>query len=298
MTTPISPTLARARAEFEELIKDVRPDLHRYVAHMIGSVVDAEDVVQEALAKAYYSLTETISESNLRGWLFRIAHNKAIDHLRRYDNKNLEQLNEQFLMAEPDLPLEEQELVAIALSVFVKLAPRQRASVILKDVLGYSLAEISEILNATVPEIKALLHRGRTRLREVATTVEVGMPALDEHEHELLAQYASLFNARDFNAVRAMLAEEVRVDVIDRAKLHGVDDVVNNYFHNYQKTYDWHLSVGVVEGRAAILVHDPNEALERPAYFMLITWEKSLAFRIRDYRYARYVMHDARVAAK
>ena len=105
MTTPISPTLARARAEFEKLIKDFRPDLHRYVAHMIGSVVDAEDVVQEALTKAYYSLTETISESNLRGWLFRIAHNKAIDHLRRYDNKNLEQLDEQLLIAEPDLPL-------------------------------------------------------------------------------------------------------------------------------------------------------------------------------------------------
>ena len=143
MAKPISPTLARARAEFEDLIKDVRPDLHRYIAHMIGSVVDAEDVVQEVLAKAYYSLTKTIAESNLRGWLFRIAHNKAIDHLRRYDNKNVEQLDEQFLIAEPDLPLEKKELVAIALSVFVKLAPRQRASVILKDVLGYSLAEIS-----------------------------------------------------------------------------------------------------------------------------------------------------------
>jgi RNA polymerase sigma-70 factor (ECF subfamily) len=118
MATPISPTLARARAEFENLIKDVRPDLHRYVAHMIGSVVDAEDVVQEALAKAYYSLTETISGSNLRGWLFHIAHNKAIDHLRRYDNKNMEQLDEQLLIAEPDLPLEERELVAIRLKWF------------------------------------------------------------------------------------------------------------------------------------------------------------------------------------
>ena len=298
MTTPISPTLARARAEFEKLIKDVRPDLHRYVAHMIGSVVDAEDVVQEALTKAYYSLTETISESNLRGWLFRIAHNKAIDHLRRYDNKNLEQLDEQLLIAEPDLPLEEKELVAIALSAFVKLAPRQRASVILKDILGYSLAEISEILNATVPEIKALLHRGRTRLRELATSVEVGATDVDEHEQELLARYAALFNARDFDAVRAMLAEEVRVDVIGRAKLHGVDDVVNNYFHNYQRTDDWHLSLGVVEGRSAILVDDPNEASDQPAYFMLITWDKNHASLIRDYRYARYVMPDVKVAAR
>jgi RNA polymerase sigma-70 factor, ECF subfamily len=298
MTTPISPTLASARAEFEKLIKGVRPDLHRYVAHMIGSVVDAEDVVQEVLAKAYYSLTEPISESNLRGWLFRIAHNKAIDHLRRYDNKNIEQLDEQILIAEPDLPLEEKELVAIALAVFVKLAPRQRASVILKDVLGYSLAEISEILNATVPEIKALLHRGRSRLRELATSVEAGTTALDEHERGLLSRYAALFNARDFDTVRAMLAEEVRVDVIGRAKLHGVDDVVNNYFHNYQHTADWLLSPGVIEGRPAILVYDTNEASDQPAYFMLITWDKSQASLIRDYRYARYVMPDTKLAGK
>src|SRR5215475_9652309 len=294
MTTPISPTLARARAEFENLIKDVRPDLHRYVAHMIGSVVDAEDVVQEALAKAYYSLTETISESNLRGWLFRIAHNKAIDHLRRYDNKNMEQLDEQLLTAEPDLPLEERELVSIALSAFVKLAPRQRASVILKDVLGYSLVEISEILNATVPEIKALLHRGRTRLRELAPSVERSPTSLDEHDQRLLAQYAALFNARDFEAVRAMLAEEVRVDVIGRAKLLGVDDVVNNY----QQTDDWHLSPGSIEGRPAIFVYDPKEGSDQPAYFMLITWDKYQASVIRDYRYARYVMPDAKLAAR
>jgi RNA polymerase sigma-70 factor, ECF subfamily len=298
MTMPISPALASARAEFEKLIKGVRPDLHRYVAHMIGSVVDAEDVVQEVLAKAYYSLTETISESNLRGWLFRIAHNKAIDHLRRYDNKNMEQFDEQILKAEPDLPLEEKELVAIALAVFVKLAPRQRAGVILKDVLGYSLAEISEILNATVPEIKALLHRGRSRLRELATSVEAGTTALDDHERELLYRYAALFNARDFDTVRAMLAEEVRVDVIGRAKLHGVDDVVNNYFHNYQQTADWFLSPGVIEGRPAILVYDPNEASDQPTYFMLITWDKSQASLIRDYRYARYVMPDTKLAGK
>ncbi len=83
MTTPLlSPALARARAEFEELVKDIRPELHRYCARMIGSVVDAEDVVQDALAKAFYALPTT-SVANMRGWLFRIAHNKAIDHLSR-----------------------------------------------------------------------------------------------------------------------------------------------------------------------------------------------------------------------
>jgi RNA polymerase sigma-70 factor, ECF subfamily len=296
-TSSISLPLARARAEFEKLIKDVRPELHRYVAHMIGSVVDAEDVVQEALAKAYYSLTVSISESNVRGWLFRIAHNKAIDHLRRYNRQPMEQLDELPLIAEPDLPLEEKELVAIALSVFLKLAPRQRSCVILKDVLGYSLAEISEVLNATVPEIKAALHRGRARLRELAASVEVSPPTLDEQGRELLARYVDLFNARDFDAVRAMLADEVRVDVIGRAKLQGVAEVVNNYFHNYQLTDDWRFALGVVEDRAVILVYDRHEVSVQPAYFMLITWDESQVSLIRDYRYARYVMQDAKVTA-
>jgi len=296
-SSSLSPALARARSEFENLIKDVRPELHRYVAHMIGSVVDAEDVVQEALAKAYYSLTVPISESNVRGWLFRIAHNKAIDHLRRDNRQPMEQLDEVPLIAEPDLPLEEKELVAIALSVFLKLAPRQRSCVILKDVLGYSLAEISEVLNATVPEIKAALHRGRTRLRELAASVEVGPPAMDERERELLARYVDLFNARDFDAVRAMLADEVRVDVISRAKLRGVAEVVNNYFHNYRLTDDWRLTLGAVEDRAAILVYDRHEAQVQPAYFMLIAWDESQVSLVRDYRYARYVMRDAKITA-
>ncbi len=224
MIPPRSPT--RARAEFEELITDIRPQLHRYAARMIGSVVDAEDVVQEALAKAYSALPTTTSVANMRGWLFRIAHNKAIDHLRRESHQHLEYLDDYPLVAEVDLPLAEQELVAVALSVFVKLPAKQRSCVILKDVLGYSLAEISELLDATVPEIKAALHRGRARLRELSKSVTVETPApLSQQQRQLLARYVDRFNARDFDAVRALLADEVRLDVISRATYRGVTEV-------------------------------------------------------------------------
>src|SRR5215813_4261606 len=170
MTLSLLPPLTLT--ELEELIKGIRPELHRYVARMIGSAVDAEDVVQETLVKALDSLALLNPRSNVRGWLFRVAHNKAIDHLRRHTNQELELLDDYPLASEPDQPLEEKELVAVALSVFLKLAPRQRSCVILKDVLGYSLAEISELLNATVGEIKAALHRGRTRLRELSKNFE------------------------------------------------------------------------------------------------------------------------------
>jgi RNA polymerase sigma-70 factor (ECF subfamily) len=293
-TPPLSPTLARARAEFEELVKDIRPELHRYATRMIGSVVDAEDVVQDALAKAYYSLPTT-SVVNMRGWLFRIAHNKAIDHLRRSNQQPMDQLDEHPLVAEPDLPLEEQELVAVALAVFLKLAPKQRSCVILKDVMSYSLAEISELLDATVPEIKAALHRGRARLRELSKSVKADGPApLDEQERQLLARYVEHFNARDFDAVRAMLADEVRLDLINRSKLRGVAEV-GLYFHNYEQVDDWRLALGAVENRPAILVYDPREQSSQPVYFMLLVWDGAQVSLIRDYRYVRYVMRDADV---
>jgi RNA polymerase sigma-70 factor (ECF subfamily) len=294
MTTPLSDSLP-ARVEFEALMQDIRPELHRYATRMTGSVIDGEDVVQEALIKANASFSSLSSNANVRGWLFRITHNQAIDHLRRHRNEPAELLDEHPMTEETEVPLEEKELAAIALSVFLKLAPRQRSCVILKDVLGYSLAEISELLNATVPEIKATLHRGRTRLRAHASGGEINAPSLDEHERELLARYIDRFNARDFDAVRDMLADEIQLDVMGRAKMRGVAEVSNIYFNNYRKHEDWRLGPGLVEGRLAILVYDPREASPVPTYFMLLTWDGKGVSTIRDYRYVRYVMRDASI---
>jgi len=319
MTTPEQPP--EERADFKALVQEIRPELHRYCARMIGSVVDAEDVVQEALAKAYASLPAT-SVANMRGWLFRIVHNKAVDHLRRARNEQLEYLDEQALLAEPEPQLEEQEMVAVALSVFLKLAPKQRSCVILKDVMGYSLAEISELLDATIPEVKAALHRGRVRLRELSGSVNVDantdtvqtVQPLDEQEQQLLVRYIDRFNAHDFDAVRAMLADEVRLDLVNRLKRSGVA-AVGEYFHNYEQVGNWYLALGTVEHRPAILVYQDRRvlslrreddqsairlrpsssesAMEKPAYFMLLNWEDGKVSLIRDYRYVPYVANDA-----
>ena len=79
--------LHEARRRFLALVADVRPELHRYCARMTGSVIDGEDIVQDTLARAYYALSEMASPPPLRPWLFSIAHNRALDHLRRYDRK-------------------------------------------------------------------------------------------------------------------------------------------------------------------------------------------------------------------
>lgn len=294
----ITPTsnLTKERGEFEELIKQIRPELHRYAARMVGSAIDGEDVVQEAVLKAFNSLDGLKSDVNVRGWLFRIAHNKAIDHLRRRNLQTMEQLDEN-LIAEPEnSPLEQKEATALALKVFLKLAPRQRSCVILKDVLGYSLAEISALLESSVAEIKAVLHRGRTRLRELGKTVETAAPVLNEREFKLLNRYVERFNARDFEAVRQMLTDETRLDLVGKAKHLGANEISSNYFHNYNKLRDWHFKLGVVENRPAILVFDPEkESPTRPNYFLVFTIENDQISAIRDYRYARYVTEDAEI---
>lgn len=294
---PIPPTLAKARAEFDELVQDIRPALHRYCARMTGSVVDGEDIVQDALAKAYYALPTMTTVGNLRAWLFRIAHNRAIDHLRRYERLNVDPLEDHPPIAEESAPIEDRELSAMALSLFVELSPLQRSCVFLKDVLGHSLAEISELHEVSVTSVKAALHRGRKRLRTLAERAEdAPAPAFNEADARRLARYVDRFNAHDFDALRTMLADDARLDLIGHAQRRGAAEV-GDYFHRYSQVMDVRLAVGTVDGRLAILANDAAAPDAPPVYFILMTWDGDDLAMIRDYRYARHVMGDAEVGA-
>src|SRR5262245_8261860 len=182
--TPSENLLARLEAnrrEFLALVENLRPDLHRYCARMTGSIMDGEDVVQDTLARAYYSLTDLESVNLLRPWLFRIAHNRALDFLRGQEYRRSEpiELAEQVegdSALEPDAALAREQAVRAAMSTFLALAPAQRASVILKDVLDYSLEEIAGLLDLTVPAVKAALFRGRTKLQNNSNTRDSASP--------------------------------------------------------------------------------------------------------------------------
>jgi DNA-directed RNA polymerase specialized sigma24 family protein len=100
--------LTKARAELEKLVGEIRPELHRYCARMTGSVVDGEDVVQDTLAKAFYLLPQTAEIANLRSWIFRIAHNKAVDQTRAYARRFGEPLDEHPDIAADISPIENQ----------------------------------------------------------------------------------------------------------------------------------------------------------------------------------------------
>jgi RNA polymerase sigma-70 factor (ECF subfamily) len=285
---------ADARAAFDRLIGQLRPKLHRYCARMTGSVIDGEDVVQEALVKAIEAFPQAGSIARPEGWLFRIAHNAALDYLRRRARLDAARSDE-----DPDMIVdratvtEDRELATTSLRTFMRLPVAQRSSVVLMDVLGYSLDEIAGILDNSIPAIKAALHRGRAQLREIAQEPDdLPLPVLAESDRLLLAAYVDRFNARDFDAIRAMLADEVRLELVNKLRLNGRSEV-ETYFGNYARMQDWRFIPGLVDRRPAVLVRDPADPSGRPAYFVLLEWAGDRVASIRDFRFARYATEGA-----
>ncbi len=232
----------------------------------------------------------------LRPWLFQIAHNRATDHLRRYDRRMSEPLESVLETAlsnasDPEDLLAREQATQAAISRFVELLPAQRSAVILKDVLGHSLAELAQLMAISEVAAKATLHRGRERLRALAE----GPPPLQATRSTGvspgIARYVALFNARDWDGVRALLAEDVRLDLVSRAQRSGRREV-SSYVANYAAVADWHLAPGAVDGREVITVFR-NRADPRPAYFIELGIVGEQVTRIKDFRYVPYILAEA-----
>jgi RNA polymerase sigma-70 factor (ECF subfamily) len=163
------------------------------------------------------------------------------------------------------------------------------------DVLGHSTAETGSILEMTEPAVKAALHRGRAGLRAAIQTGEAEPRSMEAGERERLRAYADRFNARDFDALRSLLAEDVRLDLVNRTRLAGRKDV-SIYFTRYGESHDWRISVGLAEGRPALLVGDPADPQGAVRYVVLLDWEDGQIAAIRDFRYADYVTEDLEIA--
>lgn len=284
--------------ELEQLLPKLRPRVHRYCARMLGSVIDGEDAVQDAFTKAIEAWSGVLSLDNPEAWVFRIAHNAVLDSLRRRARRPEFAADEELsTMADPRSMLDEHFAATSSLQTFLRLPVSQRSCVILMDVLGYSLKEIESMTTLTVPAIKASLHRGRERLREFAQEPDEALATeLGENERRLLAAYADRFNARDFDAVRDLLAEEVRLEVVARTTLVGKAQVAGIYFENYAQTSDWYFVPGLVESRPAVLAVDPSDPRGRPRYFILLDWKDGKVEQARDFRHAEYVVEGAAVA--
>ena len=293
----LSASVGAQRRAFLEAVAEIRPRLHRYCSKMTGSLLDGEDVVQEALSHAFFRLHLLNDHTRMSSWLFRIAHNKAIDHIRRRKGHSVawDEASEQLVAP---VQVANSDVEEALTRVVTELPPKERACVILKDVLGYPLADIATIVDSTVAGVKAALYRGRGKL-ESARDKEAGHAAPrgpDEAEQRLINAYASRFNAHDWDGVTALLGADARLEVIDRVLLEGRDAIESAYFVNYaQLTWPWRLALAHVDGEL-MLVHFRKEGETwQPHAPIVMRWHNDQVVAMRDFVHVAYLLDHARV---
>ena len=287
-TADLQGTLDETRKRFLAVVKDIRPRLHRFCARMCGSVLDGEDLVQETLAQAFYSLSSLKDESRLEPWLFRIAHNKCVDFLRREKRQQEESVpydDERASEHASDDGGVADEPVDGALAMLVaELPPMERACVLMKDVLDYRLAEIADVVDSTVGGVKAALHRGRAKLRYLHRTPSP--VELDREQRKLLDEYLECFNRRDWDALRRLLQSDARIEIVGLTETSAT-----TYFGNYSAlSWEWKLSLARVDGEPLIVLWRKAGADWLPVAAMKLWWRDGKVVRIRDYAHVEYLL--------
>jgi RNA polymerase sigma-70 factor (ECF subfamily) len=197
---------------FLETYEPLRSDLYRYCRFLTRSPWDAEDLVQDALARAFVTLAQmSAAPPNPRAWLFRVASNLWIDDLRRRRERpsgaGLEEGS-----ASPEARAAREA----AGTLLVKLSPQERAAVVLKEVFELSLEEIADALGSTVGGIKAALHRGRGKLIDEALPAVETAPAPG-----VLDAFVAAFNAADLDRLTALLLDSAVVEVVGATTQYG-----------------------------------------------------------------------------
>ena len=228
-------------AAFRELADAFRSELQAHCYRIMGSVQDAEDLVQETLLAAWRGLDGFEGRASLRSWLYRIATNRCLNALRDrgrrppglpppaaeapvppeptrrgepiwlepYPDALLEGVADR--SREPDARYEAREAIGLAFVAGVqRLPPRQRAVLVLRDVLGFRAAEVAETLGITEASVTSALHRARSALDAgppVATLEQVPLPN-SRDERELVARFTDAFEGGDVEGVVALLTDD------------------------------------------------------------------------------------------
>lgn len=203
------PSLSQAVREswrrFTQEFEPVRPELYRYCRSLTHSPWDAEDLVQDSLARAFVSLgTSPSPPDNPRAWLFRVASNHWLNQVKR---------RREDLTAEPPEPApmdaNPRAVREAGGSLVGQLAPKERAAVVLKEAFDFSLEETAEVLSTSVGAVKAALHRGREKLKHAEAELEpprTPCPAV-------LDEFCMAFNAHDLERLMGLLLDTTEVEL-------------------------------------------------------------------------------------
>jgi len=275
---------------FLETITNLRPILHRYCARMTGSVMDGEDVVQEALFEAYRKLDKFDDSRPLKPWLFRIAHNRCIDFLRKrgvrveaetaaMDSDTVEAIEPAGL-----------ELGRAVEHLVTSLPPKERACVLLKDVFDYSLEEIAELVDSTVGGVKAALNRARTKLAASPAPTRASR-MVDPELTRILELYVDRFNRRDWDGVRELISADARLTVADAFTGKLADAP---YFRNYERRpTPWKLAVGELDSELVVIIMQRAVDTWTPYSLVYLDLAGHQIDHIRDYSHCPWLISAA-----
>jgi RNA polymerase sigma-70 factor (ECF subfamily) len=209
-------TLRGSWQSFLETYEPLRSQLYRYCRHLTRSPWDAEDLAQDAMARAFVTLGQMgETPSNPRAWLMRVASNLWIDQLRRRQKERREEEERERaeLGSAPD-PMASREAAGTLIG---QLSPQERAAVVLKDVFEFSLEEIAEALSTSVGAVKAALHRARGKLVEPAGEEQgARRPAPG-----VIDAFCRAFNAGDLDGLTALLLDTAVVEVVGATTQYG-----------------------------------------------------------------------------
>lgn len=239
-TTQPQPQLQNlSQQEFGTLTEPYRRELQAHCYRMLGSVHDAEDLVQETLLRAWRRRETFAGRAPLRAWLYKIATNLCLDTLEQRPRRTvptawqaatppgepaaaaitepiwLEPYPDELLAPESDNPevsFAQREHISLAFMTALQLLPaRQRAVLILRDVLDWQASEVADLLGLTVPAVKSALHRARTTLAEHKpgrAAKAAPQPAVDKTWPALLEGYVRAWETADIDALLGLLKTE------------------------------------------------------------------------------------------
>jgi RNA polymerase sigma-70 factor, ECF subfamily len=223
-----------ASAELEHQLEQHRAELTAYCYRMLASPFEAEDAVQETFLRAWRAFDRFEGRAALRSWLYRIATNVCLDMLNGRQRRarpmdlgparepveaNLNALPEvTWIQPAPDeLVVSEDPAEVTAARETVRLAfiaalqhlpPRQRAVLILREVLRWQAAEVAELLETSVASVNSALQRARATLEANKVSASETPPSVDEADEELLARYVAAFEAYDMDALTSLIKED------------------------------------------------------------------------------------------
>lgn len=275
---------------FLETITQLRPRLHRYCSRMTGSAMDGEDVVQDALFEAYRKLDQYDESRPLSPWLFKIAHNRCIDLLRK---RGVRVEVETAAMGPDSMTAANPAVLGVGRAVeqlVISLPPKERACVLLKDVFDYTLEEIAELVGSTVGGAKAALNRGRSKLAALPEPVKSRREP-NRQLSRLLHLYVDRFNKRDWDGLRELISADAQLRVVDRFA--GPVEKAP-YFKNYERqTVPWRLAVAEVDSELVIVALHEHSDEWRPASVTRLEVIDQHVVRIVDYAHCAWVLSTA-----